>query len=93
MLASNHALDYGAEALLDTLAHLHTAGIAHVGAGPDLAAARKPAVLEANAFRLAVIGCCDHPRDYAPVRRGAASPTASTGCRIRSPRRRRTRCW
>jgi poly-gamma-glutamate synthesis protein (capsule biosynthesis protein) len=67
-LANNHALDYGAEALLDTLAHLEGAGIAHVGAGPDVDAAREAAVLEANGFRLAVLGCCDHPRAYAAGR-------------------------
>ena len=42
-LANNHALDYGVEALLDTLAHLRGAGIAHVGAGPDVAAVRASA--------------------------------------------------
>src|ERR687886_151571 len=44
-LANNHALDFGAVALADTLRHLAAAGIATVGAGPDLAAARRPAVL------------------------------------------------
>jgi poly-gamma-glutamate capsule biosynthesis protein CapA/YwtB (metallophosphatase superfamily) len=64
-LANNHALDYGVEALLDTLAHLDAAGIAHVGAGADLAAARAPVTLEADGFRLAVVGCSDHPREWA----------------------------
>jgi poly-gamma-glutamate synthesis protein (capsule biosynthesis protein) len=41
-LANNHALDFGAQALLDTLASLSGAGIAHVGAGPDVASARAP---------------------------------------------------
>src|SRR5205814_9900092 len=40
-LANNHALDYGAEALLDTLAHLEAAGIASVGAGANDVLARK----------------------------------------------------
>jgi poly-gamma-glutamate capsule biosynthesis protein CapA/YwtB (metallophosphatase superfamily) len=64
-LANNHALDYGREALLDTLEHLRTAGIPWVGAGPDVEAARAPAVLTAAAFRLAVVGVTDHPADYA----------------------------
>jgi poly-gamma-glutamate synthesis protein (capsule biosynthesis protein) len=64
-LANNHALDYGAEALLDTLAHLDAARIAHVGAGADLAAARAPVTLEADGFRLAVLGCADHPPEWA----------------------------
>jgi poly-gamma-glutamate capsule biosynthesis protein CapA/YwtB (metallophosphatase superfamily) len=64
-LANNHALDFGPEALLDTLDHLHAAGIASVGAGADRRRARAPAVLEAAGFRLAVLGCADHPRAYA----------------------------
>lgn len=73
-LANNHALDFGEEALLDTLAHLDAAGIAWVGAGPDLDRARAPAVLEAGGFRLGVVGVTDHPRDFAagPGRPGVA---------------------
>jgi poly-gamma-glutamate capsule biosynthesis protein CapA/YwtB (metallophosphatase superfamily) len=64
-LANNHALDYGREALLDTFEHLRAAGIPWVGAGPDVEAARAPAVLTAAGFRLAVVGVTDHPADYA----------------------------
>jgi poly-gamma-glutamate synthesis protein (capsule biosynthesis protein) len=64
-LANNHVLDYGPEALLDTLAHLRGAGIAYVGAGADVTAARAPATLQAGGFRLAVLGCADHPQEYA----------------------------
>jgi poly-gamma-glutamate synthesis protein (capsule biosynthesis protein) len=73
-LANNHALDHGREALLDTLAHLHAAGIETVGAGADLAAARRPSVLEANGFRLGVVGLTDHPEAFAagPGRPGVA---------------------
>lgn len=73
-LANNHALDYGREALLETLAHLHAAGIRTVGAGVDLEAARRPAVLEANGFRLGVVGITDHPAAFAagPGRPGVA---------------------
>lgn len=35
-LANNHAMDYGAEALLDTIDTLDNAGIVHVGAGAGL---------------------------------------------------------
>ena len=73
-LANNHALDYGREALLDTLDHLADAGIATVGAGRDLDQARRPAVLDAAGLRVAVIGVTDHPADYAagPDRPGVA---------------------
>jgi poly-gamma-glutamate capsule biosynthesis protein CapA/YwtB (metallophosphatase superfamily) len=73
-LANNHALDYGVDALTDTLEHLATAGIATVGAGPDLEGARHPAVLAAGGLRVAVVGVTDHPPDFAagPDRPGVA---------------------
>jgi poly-gamma-glutamate synthesis protein (capsule biosynthesis protein) len=64
-LANNHALDFGTEALADTLRHLAAAGIATVGAGPDLATARRPVVLRAAGLRLAVVGATDHPEQFA----------------------------
>jgi poly-gamma-glutamate synthesis protein (capsule biosynthesis protein) len=64
-LANNHALDFGPVCLLDTLEHLRAAGIAWVGAGPRLDEARAPAVLEAAGLRLGVLGCSDHPAEYA----------------------------
>ena len=64
-LANNHALDFGADALLDTFAHLDTAGIGWAGAGPDLARARAPMVLEIAGIRLAVVAFADHPVSFA----------------------------
>jgi len=73
-LANNHALDFGPNALLDTFAHLESAGIAWVGAGPDLDLARAPAVLEAGGHRLGLVAVTDHPAAYAaaPGRPGVA---------------------
>jgi poly-gamma-glutamate capsule biosynthesis protein CapA/YwtB (metallophosphatase superfamily) len=73
-LANNHALDYGFDALADTLDHLAAAGIATIGAGADLAQARRPAILPAGGLRLAVVGVTDHPADFAagPDRPGVA---------------------
>jgi poly-gamma-glutamate capsule biosynthesis protein CapA/YwtB (metallophosphatase superfamily) len=74
-LANNHALDFGADALLDTFTHLDAAGIEWVGAGPNLARARRPALLTAeDGGRLAVLGATDHPDDFAatPERAGVA---------------------
>lgn len=67
-LANNHALDFGTAALADTLDLLHAAGIETVGAGTGLDEARQPAVLEANGFRVGVIGVTDHPPDFAAGR-------------------------
>ena len=64
-LANNHALDFGAEALLDTFEHLETAGIKYVGAGRSLEEAQRPAVLDVDGFRLAVLGGSDHPVEFA----------------------------
>jgi poly-gamma-glutamate capsule biosynthesis protein CapA/YwtB (metallophosphatase superfamily) len=64
-LANNHALDFGPQALVDTILHLQAAGIVSVGAGVDREAARAPVVLEANGFRLAVVAVADHPQEYA----------------------------
>ncbi len=75
-LANNHALDYGSEALLETLERLESAGIDSVGAGADREQARGPAILERNGFRLAVLGCSDHPPEYAA---GADSPGIAYG--------------
>jgi len=73
-LANNHALDYGPEALIDTLEHLRAAGIHAVGAGVDEEAARSPVALEANGERLHVVAFSDHPAEYAarPDRAGIA---------------------
>jgi poly-gamma-glutamate synthesis protein (capsule biosynthesis protein) len=64
-LANNHALDFGPDALVDTLAHLDAAGIDVVGAGTDVERARAPVVLDSGGFRLGVVALTDHPRAYA----------------------------
>jgi poly-gamma-glutamate synthesis protein (capsule biosynthesis protein) len=75
-LANNHALDFGAEALLDTFEHLRAAGIDWVGAGTDREQARSHVMLESDGLRLAVFGCSDHPAAYAA---GADSPGIAYG--------------
>ena len=64
-LANNHVLDFGPDALADTLAHLDAVGIATVGAGLDREMARAAATLSAAGERLRVIGIADHPASYA----------------------------
>jgi poly-gamma-glutamate capsule biosynthesis protein CapA/YwtB (metallophosphatase superfamily) len=75
-LANNHALDFGAEGLLDTFEHLRAAGIDWVGAGTDRERARSHVMLESDGLRLAVFGCSDHPAAYAA---GADSPGIAYG--------------
>jgi poly-gamma-glutamate synthesis protein (capsule biosynthesis protein) len=73
-LANNHALDYGAVALADTLHHLESAGVAVVGAGPDHVRARASLTLHCRALRLRLAAFSDHPAAYAagPERPGIA---------------------
>jgi poly-gamma-glutamate synthesis protein (capsule biosynthesis protein) len=47
-LANNHVGDYGDRALRQTLARFESSGIKTVGAGRDLAAARRPVIIKRN---------------------------------------------
>jgi poly-gamma-glutamate capsule biosynthesis protein CapA/YwtB (metallophosphatase superfamily) len=73
-LANNHALDFGFDALVDTLEHLRAAGIAFAGAGANVVDARAPAILTAAGLRLGVVALGDHPSAFAarPDRPGIA---------------------
>ncbi len=55
-IANNHIGDAGDLGILQTIANLKKHGLAYSGAGKDLAAARKPAMLEANGIKVAVLG-------------------------------------
>ena len=54
-LANNHIGDAGRTGILQTIANLKQYGIAASGAGANLAAARKPAILEANGIKVAFL--------------------------------------
>lgn len=64
-LANNHALDFGVDALLDTVDLLSAAGIAATGAGADAERARDPATLSAGGLRIGLLSLTDHPADFA----------------------------
>lgn len=55
-LANNHVLDFGYRGLTDTLAALAQAGIGCAGAGADLDAARRPAVVEVDENHRVLVG-------------------------------------
>jgi len=57
-VASNHAMDWGEDALLDTIALLESKGIKAVGAGRNLAEARRPVIIEKNGIRVAFLAYC-----------------------------------
>jgi len=51
-LANNHSMDFGFDALTDTIAHLADNGVASFGAGADLAAATEGLVVEVGGLRI-----------------------------------------
>ena len=79
--ASNHCLDYGIEPFLDTLDLLDRHRIHYVGAGRNIEAARKPAIIEKKGTRvgflsyllLVPLGWGAHPAraGIAPIREDA----------------------
>jgi poly-gamma-glutamate capsule biosynthesis protein CapA/YwtB (metallophosphatase superfamily) len=54
-LANNHMMNYGPEAMFQTIEILDRAGIAHAGAGANLAEAHTPAIVERNGVRVGVL--------------------------------------
>jgi poly-gamma-glutamate capsule biosynthesis protein CapA/YwtB (metallophosphatase superfamily) len=54
-LANNHARDFGTGALVDTLKAVRWARIAEAGAGVDIAAAHKPAILTKDGLKVAFL--------------------------------------
>ena len=77
-LANNHALDYGPVALADTIGYLNAAGIAHSGAGANLAAAQAAAILTTPAGKVALLAFTDIiPAGFLATATGAGvSPAA-----------------
>ena len=55
-LANNHALDFGTDALVDTLDTLDGAGILHVGAGRNLDEAKMPVTVEIQGKTIGFLG-------------------------------------
>jgi poly-gamma-glutamate synthesis protein (capsule biosynthesis protein) len=62
-VASNHAMDWGPDALLDTIEVLRARGICTIGAGRNLAAAREAAILERKGVRVAFLAYCSVLRE------------------------------
>src|SRR5690242_13106041 len=80
-VASNHAMDWGGEALLDTVDLLRDQGIQTIGAGRNLAEARRAAFIDCYGLRIAFLAYCSILRDgYAagPDRPGVAPLRAHT---------------
>jgi len=72
-LASNHAMDWGPEAMLDTVELFRGMGKIVIGAGRDAEEARKPAIVERNGVKIAILAYCSVLRD------GQAAGTGKAG--------------
>lgn len=57
-LASNHAMDWGEDALLDTIDLFQARGMKVIGVGRNLREARRPAIVERNGVRVAILAYC-----------------------------------
>jgi poly-gamma-glutamate capsule biosynthesis protein CapA/YwtB (metallophosphatase superfamily) len=58
-VANNHTLDFGRTAFLDTLRTVRRNGISTIGGGADLAAARRPVIVERGGVRIAFLAYSD----------------------------------
>jgi len=56
--ASNNSLDFGPEICLETIDRLRQNGMQVIGAGKDIAEARKPAILSVKGTRVGFLGYC-----------------------------------
>lgn len=54
-VANNHGMDYGPDALADTISLLKKQGITTIGAGADSTEARAPRIVERNGLRIAFL--------------------------------------
>ena len=72
-LASNHAMDWGPDALIDTIDMFREMGKTVIGAGRDEEEARKPALIQRNGVKIAILAYCSVLRD------GQAAGKGKTG--------------
>lgn len=64
-LANNHSMDFEPIGLLDTLAHLDQADIAHAGAGHDREQAMAPSMVTVGGLRIGLIALTDNEEPFA----------------------------
>jgi poly-gamma-glutamate synthesis protein (capsule biosynthesis protein) len=71
-IASNHAMDWGPEAMLDTVELFRSKGKLVIGGGRDEDEARRPAIVERNGVRIAILAYCSVLRDGQAAGKGKA---------------------
>jgi poly-gamma-glutamate synthesis protein (capsule biosynthesis protein) len=55
-VANNHMMDYGHDAMLETLSNLDRLGVKHTGGGRNFAEAHAPAIVEREGCKVALLG-------------------------------------
>ncbi len=75
-LANNHALDFGADGLEETVSRLEGVGITTVGVGPDEAGALQPLIRDIDSVRLAILAFNGVPGPQADVQDEGWTPAA-----------------
>ena len=73
-IANNHILDCGREGLESTIKLFEENGIAHVGAGENLAVAKKPYIIEKDGKRIGIYSCAEHEFSIATDDTAGANP-------------------
>ncbi len=79
--ASNHAMDFGAEVMMETVGHLSEAGFSVIGVGRSGEEARRPAIVERDGRKVAFLAYCSvlKPGHAAtPTKAGVAPMRAHT---------------
>ncbi|MBI4189036.1 MAG: CapA family protein [Betaproteobacteria bacterium] len=80
-LASNHAMDWGPEPVLDTIEMFRGMGKHVIGAGRDAEEAREPAIVKCKGVNIALLAYCSVLRDgqaAGPGKAGVAAMRAHT---------------
>jgi poly-gamma-glutamate synthesis protein (capsule biosynthesis protein) len=73
-LANNHIMDYGPDALEETLEVCNKAGIATCGAGLNINEAVKPFYIEKQGLCIAIIAVAEHEFNIADINAAGVSP-------------------
>ncbi len=75
-LATNHSMDFGPVAALDTIENFKKHNIKTIGTGANIADARKPAIIDKKGIRIAFLGYCSVllPQYWATENRAGVAP-------------------
>ncbi len=74
LLANNHTGDHGPEAAMETIDRLHQAGAKTVGAGENLAEAKKPLLIKHNGIKIAILNWGENEFGFAKADKPGSNP-------------------